>query len=132
MTWQAKVTPAMRKEMRTLWPEFTMRQIAARYGVSARTVWTMLRGVACQRRKMDDQEVLDMRAAYPAMTLKQIATQWGYSYSAVRAAVSGKRYGHLPGAKETPNRGRDIAGDMARIRANRKVNVQATLLLHRL
>ena len=71
MTWQAKVTPAMRKEMRTLWPEFTMRQIAARYGVSARTVWTMLRGVACQRRKMDDQEVLDMRAAYSTQTRKR-------------------------------------------------------------
>jgi AraC-like DNA-binding protein len=131
MTWQAKVTPAMRKEMRALWPELTMREIAEKYGLSPRTVWTQLRGVASQRRTMEDQEILDMRAAYPALTLKQIAERWGYSQTAVRDAVSGRSHAHLPGAKETPNRG--WAHMVGRPRpAKRKLNVHQTLLLHRL
>lgn len=132
MTWQAKVTPQMRREMRALWPELTMRQIAERYQVSPRTVWTMLRGVASPRRRMDPREVMDMRAAYPALTLRKIAEQWGYSYTSVRKAVSGKSHQALPGAKATPNRGWAHMAGRHTERPKRKINVREKLLLHRL
>ena len=126
-----KVSPKLRKEMRALWPELTMREIGLRYNISAGHVSKVLKGKSHPRRLLDDQEVVEMRAAYPDMTLKQIAVKWGVSFGTARTAVSGKRYAHLPGAKETPNRG--WAHMIGRPRpAKRKVNVFEKLLLHRL